>query len=282
MESTGDTNSDMTPHERRIPVGVWIRLELPRLHDFVGFTYVDPSAGFSAKGAQVRSGVFQEESIVTVRLSQMNIKWETLGDAEIAELGLETRPSWVEEFYGPQPEAGTPWGWWQDHPQLKGRFHTEYPDDLQVIVHDGGPRVSDLRPELVWVRVIGGQGEVFVGHILNEPHQLQSVSQGALIKFVVPDGCEYPLMVTDKYLSERPDWIIDPCQNCGLSELFDAPSDLLRIVFLDMPDDCVVEMFSAFCGACGGVQVVQHKNYNADESEPEEPPPKKGWWQFWK
>src|SRR5215471_14876033 len=31
---------------------------------------------------------------------------------------------------------------WREHPLLKSRFHPEFPDDLQVIVHDGGPRLS--------------------------------------------------------------------------------------------------------------------------------------------
>ena len=38
-------------------------------------------------------------------------------------------------------------GEWRDHPKLKGRFHESYPDDLQVMAHDGGPRLTDSRPE---------------------------------------------------------------------------------------------------------------------------------------
>lgn len=26
---------------------------------------------------------------------------------------------------------------WRDHPKLRGRFHSEYPDDLQVVIHEG-------------------------------------------------------------------------------------------------------------------------------------------------
>jgi hypothetical protein len=31
---------------------------------------------------------------------------------------------------------------WRDDPLLKGRFHPDFPDDLQVVVHDGGPRLT--------------------------------------------------------------------------------------------------------------------------------------------
>ena len=273
---------DRAPNERRIPTGTWIRLGLPGVQHFVGYTYVDPTAGFSAKGGRVRRGVFDAKSDIIVRLQPSDSEWEALSDDEITELGLEATPAWVEEFYGPQPKQGTLWGWWQDHPKLRARFHPEYPNDLQVAVHDGGPRVSDRGAEVVWVRVVGGEGDVFVGHVLNAPHRLQSVSQGSLVKFIVPDGGEYPLMVTEKYLDERADWTIHPCQKCGLAELFDAPSDLLRIVFPDAPEDAEPVKFTAFCGVCGGVQVVEYKAAGGEEATRINPPPRKPWWRFWR
>jgi len=57
----------------------------------------------------------------------------------------------------------------RNHPKLHSRFHPEYPDDVQVIVHEGGPRITDRRPEVVWVRVIGVERDVFTGEVLNEP-----------------------------------------------------------------------------------------------------------------
>jgi len=153
---------------------------------------------------------------------------------------------------------------WRSHPKLQGRFHPEFPDDIQVLVHDGGSRLTNHGAELVWVTIVRCDANVFCGTVLNEPVQLSSVSQGSEIQFLIPDGGEHPLMVTDKYLRERASWIIDPCRKCGLSELFDAPSDLIRVVFSNNPPDSVVEVFTVFCGACGGVQVVQHKDFQLD------------------
>lgn len=144
---------------------------------------------------------------------------------------------------------------WRDDPRLSGRFHPQYPDDLQVIVHDGGPRTTSRRPELVWVRVVAARADAFVGQLLNAPHQLETAHLGDEI-FFVPAGNQHPIRVTAQYLAERPDWNIHPCQACGLSELFDPPSVLLRTVFSNAPPDAQMEMFSAICGACGGVQIV--------------------------
>lgn len=169
---------------------------------------------------------------------------------------------------------------WRNHPALKGKFHPEYPDDIQVIVHDGGPRLTHRRPELIWVRVIGGTDPLFTGVILNQPDQLKSVHQDQPIKFIALNP--YPLMVTDKYLEERKDWIIHPCDRCGLPELFDAPSDLMRAVFPNMPQGAQSDAFTAFCGACGGILIVQsiHAELEDDCDLVSEPPKK--WWQFWK
>jgi hypothetical protein len=169
---------------------------------------------------------------------------------------------------------------WRSHPKLKGRFPLEHPDDLQVIVHDGGPRITDRRPEAVWVTVTGSDGDVFTGHILNEPKQLRTVQRGKQIRFVMPAGSDHPILVTDKYLRERPSWTIHPCRKCGLSELFDAPSDLMRVVFPNLPEDAVIETFTAFCPLCGGVQALELAQDGSQTVTA--PPPNKSWWQFWK
>jgi hypothetical protein len=174
---------------------------------------------------------------------------------------------------------------WRQHPKLDGRFHVDHPDDVQVLVHDGGPRLTDRRPELVWVRVTACEGDVFTARVLNQPRQLNTVNEGTEVQFVAPASGEHLLQVREKYLQEREGWIIQPCNKCGLSELFDAPSDLIKRVFSSLPDGATMDAFSAFCGACGGVQLVQHKSFR-EEEEPDEQAdqrtPNKKWWQFWK
>lgn len=274
-----------------IPIGAWIRMEIPQLPEFVGYTYLDRQAGFSAQGGKLdgSENIFAELAIV--RLTGTNIPWRELDADERARLKLPEQPPWIAEAYGPQPSAGMLWGWWRTHPKLAGRFHPEAPDDLPVVVHDGGPRTTDRRPELIWVRVCGGENDVFSGHVLNQPHHLQNVTQYDRIQFVAANS-EHPLMVTDQYLAERSQWKIQPCNQCGLEELFDPPSELIRVVFPDMPPDAAPEAFTAFCGMCGGVQVVHHPDFDSAEAgAPDAAAKKKASWtsglakrwrQFWK
>jgi hypothetical protein len=168
---------------------------------------------------------------------------------------------------------------WRTHPKLQGRFHPEYPDDLQVVVHDGGPRLTDKRPEAVWVRVTGGEGSSFTGRVLSAPTQLRTVQQNQEIRFIIAEGCEHPVLVTDRYLEERPFWSILPCQKCGFSELFDAPSELMRVVFPNIPRGAVMDKFTSFCPLCGGVQVAGSVR-GASRSE-QAPPQKRAWWKIW-
>lgn len=169
---------------------------------------------------------------------------------------------------------------WRHHPKLQGRLHPEHPDDVQVIVHDGGPRMTDRRPEAVWVHVVSIENDVFTGEVLNEPQQLNSVRRGDRVQFVVPASGAHPLMVRPKYLAERDCWVIHPCNRCGLSELFDAPSDLIAKVFPNLPVGQTPEVFTAFCGACGGVQGVELASAEVEEAPL--PASSKKWWQFWK
>jgi hypothetical protein len=267
-----------------MPVGAWIRLDLPDHPSVIAFSYVDHEAGFSAQGWKVLDSALDPSSRVIVRLPMPEVSWRRLEVDEIRALGLECPPPWVAEFYGHQPAAGTLWGAWREHPKLKGRFLPDYPDDLQVFVHDGGPRITRNPPEAVWVSVTGMEGETFRGRVLNQPHHLQSVRPGSEIKFVVADGAEFPVMVTDRYLGERGDWVIHPCRGCGFSELFDAPSELMRVVFPDMPHDAQMTMFTAFCPFCGGAQGVESRGNPVPDGENAEPPgipAKRPWWRFW-
>lgn len=150
---------------------------------------------------------------------------------------------------------------WRNDPLLKARFLPDYPDDLQVIIHDGGPRLTDARPELVWARVTGRQAaDRFTAIVLNRPHGLKSVTEGGQIQFMIKSGWEHPVQVRDRYLAERSDWIIHPCDKCSFDELFDPPSDLIAKIFPNLPKDAVLESFTSFCPLCGGVQGVQHKD----------------------
>jgi hypothetical protein len=73
---------------------------------------------------------------------------------------------------------------WRTDPLIAGRGHPDYPDDIQVIVHDGGPRFTDSDPELVWVTILATDGIAYRAKVLNQPVGLESVQQGDEILFL--------------------------------------------------------------------------------------------------
>jgi hypothetical protein len=148
---------------------------------------------------------------------------------------------------------------WRAHPKLKGRFLADHPNELLVIVHEGGPQLTARRPEAVLVEVTGCDGEVFTGRVLHQPIQVHTVRLGQQIRFVVPAAARYPVLVTERYLHERPNWKIQPCQKCGFSELFDAPSELIRILRPNSAHRAGRASFKSPCPLCGGTQIVSAK-----------------------
>lgn len=134
------------------------------------------------------------------------------------------------------------------------------------MVHDGGPRFSSEPPELVWMTVTGMAGKAYRGKLLNQPHGLKSVKQGDELLFLAVAGAEHPFLVTEKYLAEREEWVVEPCSKCGFAELFDAPSDLVKKVFPNIGDNPneKMEAFTAFCPICRGVQVVHQRGLEGE------------------
>jgi hypothetical protein len=149
---------------------------------------------------------------------------------------------------------------WRVHPKLKGRFLTKHPDEVLVIAHEGGPCLTNRRPEVLQVEVTGCEGDVFTGQVLHQPMQLQTLQLGQEIRFIVPAGARYPVLVTEKYLEERDHWTIQPCQKCGFSELFDPPSDLIPVLFPNSPPGASRSSFNCPCPICGGLQTVLAKS----------------------
>ena len=231
----------------------WIELELPEppwpeKEPFLGFAYLDPQAGLSAKGGRAGDPAQIERPALTVRLP-IGVPGRVLDDDEAARRGLPASPPWLS-FFGPQPPAHGPW---RSDPGLRGRFHPQYPDDLQVLVHDGEPRRTGKRTEVCWVRVDGGEAGLYEGELLNQPHQLATVKAGERIRFLSGAGGKHPLHVTPEYLAERDGWEIQPCPSCGMKETLDPPSVMARTRFPDAggSETAVPVMFTAHCALCG-------------------------------
>ncbi|MDB4932803.1 MAG: hypothetical protein JWM10_5287 [Myxococcaceae bacterium] len=198
---------------------------------------------------------------------------------------------------------------WRDDPALAEKFHSDHPDDLQVMCHDGEPRRTERQPEVCWVTVTGVEAGplrqvrtvpdhdagyraamatrdwglldvVYLGRLLNRPTHLTSLRAGDTVRFIAAPGLDHPLLVTPAYLAERPAWGVAPCDRCGFFEGLDPPSVMGRTRFPQTPPDAVVTMFTAFCPQCGGTQLF---SCQSEDDEPPEapPPPRRPWWRFW-
>jgi hypothetical protein len=251
-----------------LPFGRWVWIDRLPDEPIIAFVYLDPHAGPSAKGGLASEANLATMPSRTVRLSGGGVSVRELGDHEVRERKLPARPAWVEH-YGPQPDPDAPW---RRDPLLAEKFHPQFPDDIQALVHDGDPRRTRRGPELCWVRIqrvdraptrrlaatdIEPSRHVYIGELLNQPHTLQSVKRGERIKLISVHGLAYPLHVTDEYLREREDWTITPCTKCGMSECFDPPSVMVTVRFPDAPPNAEMTAFTSFCSHCGGVQELQ-------------------------
>ena len=156
---------------------------------------------------------------------------------------------------------------WRDDPALREKFREGHPDDIQVVVHEGGPRFTRARPELAWVRTTSAAGLAYRGELLDDPSRLATLARGDTILFLPARGADNPIRVSAQYLAERPLWDITPCSGCGLGELFDPPSALIRAAFPNAPAGHTMVRFSATCPRCGGTQhVLARANLPFDEA----------------
>ncbi len=255
-----------------LPFGSWVWIDRLPDEPIIAFVYLDPRAGPSAKGGLASDAQLATMPSRTVRLAATQ-PLRTLSPDEVRIRNLPVPPEWVASF-GPQPDPDAPW---HRDPLLDGKFHAQYPDDIQTLVHDGDPRRTRRGPELCWVRIkrvdraptrqvtnvdYEPSRHVYIGELLNQPHTLTSVKRGDRLKLISVHGLPHPLHVTDEYLLEREDWKISPCDRCGASECFDPPSVMAKVRFPDAPPDAQIQAFTSFCSHCGGIQQLARVDGN--------------------
>ena len=168
---------------------------------------------------------------------------------------------------------------WHSDAELQGRFHPDAVDDVEVVIHDGHPGMSGRTPERAWVRIYDKRGRVYRGTLLNQPFTLTTVSKGDDVLFVAPPGCQYLIRVSEQYLAERDNWDIQPCNQCGLTETFDPPSEMLKNTQVPPEYHAQVPQITAPCPLCPGTQILLRKGAQPPSPPPATPAPQKtSWW----
>jgi WD40 repeat protein len=148
---------------------------------------------------------------------------------------------------------------WRNDPALRGRFNPQFPDDIEVLVHDGHPGFTGRSPERAWVRIHGRHGVAWTGTLLNQPYHLQSIAKGGDVLFIAPSSGKDLVQVTPKYLEERREWTVGSCSKCGISETFCPPSELLEHTNTPPHARSQVRRLTAPCPMCDGSQVLTRR-----------------------
>lgn len=158
---------------------------------------------------------------------------------------------------GPLPDVEmlkqpSPWCWRMD-PELAAWCHINYPDDCQVLIHNGAsPTFGDTDREIVWATINDRQGDIFSATVINDPQHVQSIRQGHTIQFAKTGGNHPPALLTGELVRDLPRLDVKPCQKCRNRLVFDSIAKLA-------PDE--VEAYphkvETVCRFCGEPQIVR-------------------------
>jgi hypothetical protein len=200
----------------------WIRINGQMM---LGFTYHDPAAGPSAKGALVHSDSLKDDvrraidrPDNTVRLGHGVYTPEPLAPEMIARFELPAEPEWMRFFLpSSQTPASSTSRPWRTDPALVGRFHPSFPDDLQVDFYFA----ASVGRERMWVQTDAVDGDIggYAAVLLNQPHAPRAViDKGARVSYRIAPGMPNPLWVSPAMQANMRDWSTK-CAACG----FDMP-----------------------------------------------------------
>ncbi len=238
------------------PFGAWVEMTLAweRPEPFIGFTYVDPDAGLSAKGAAEGDPSLVQAPAHTVRLP-MPVPFRVLSEEEQQRRGLPAQPPWLH-FYGPQPDPQAPW---RKDPLLSPHLLPGFPDDLPVLFY--GQAQGEWHMEEMWVRLRAHDAKerLYEGELLNQPHHLQRVNKGERVRLRVAAGAPRPIYVGDVEARNLRDYDAR-CEGCGFDMLLEPASDIQARQFANVPADEAMLAFTTRCLRCGEGMLVSRRD----------------------
>lgn len=234
----------------------WVWIDMGPGERYLAFTYVDASAGPSAKGILAPKGLTAKQAKAaanapdrTVRLSPPGFPTTGLTLAEVKELKLPAAPSWLSFFSKPKSELA-----WRNDPKLS--FHADDPNDLEARFFFP----EQHKVEQMWVTLNGVDAEVggYTGKLLNTPNSKSDVREGSQVTVRVTPGVPEPVWVTKVMRANLKDWKM-ACTACGFDLHFTPVAELIAAQFKDAPRGSVMEKFTTRCPVCGKTMTVEHR-----------------------
>lgn len=221
---------------------------------FLGYSYVDSTAGLSAKGVLLEWPASAEAAAVaatrpdhTFRLQ--DVEAEVLDSAEVEALGLPERPNWAD-FFGPPPGERP----WRDDPEMAAHRHGDLPDDVEAVFYFW----SVGRAERMWVSLRAADPAVggYSGTLLNQPYTPGVLGQGDTVTIRVTPGASEPIWVSPTMRANLARWKVR-CNDCGFDMMM-APADYVASQqFPSAPDGFVPIAFTTRCDLCQGTAMVE-------------------------
>lgn len=221
---------------------------------FLGYSYLDSTAGLSAKGVVLEwpatpeaAGAAVTQPDHTVRLH--GVEATVLDDAEVAALALPARPGWAD-YFGPPPGERP----WRDDPEMRRHSHPDLPDDFEAIFYFW----SVGRAERMWVSLrvadpaVGG----YAGSLLNQPYTPGVLNQGDAVTIRVAPGVAEPIWVSPTMRANLARWKVR-CNDCGFDMMMAPAEYIAEKQFPNAPDGFVPVAFTTRCDLCKGTAMVE-------------------------
>lgn len=222
------------------------------------YSYTDPQAGPSAKGALLTTTEPSLEDAraaatrpnITIRIGG-GLQLRPLPELERQRLGLPDEPEWMQ-FFRPPPS-----GAWKKDPFFKGRFHPNHPNDVQVTFFfvEGGTA------EQMWVRIERetATAGVYEGTLLNTAHTRPELASGTTVKVRGAPGVKGPLWLSEVMAANAASWDAR-CEACGFDLVLEPVDAVIARTFPDAPAGSTMEAFTTRCAMCRQTQLVQHRS----------------------
>jgi len=224
---------------------------------FLVYRYVDPSAGPSAKGCQVHGEWPNADEIkraiempdVTLRVAGIQVV--TLPPEQVRHWQLPEKPPWMRFF---EPVGGP----WREDPALRGRFHEELEDDIEVLF----VLLAHRTLERMWVRLHGVSDFGYRGRLLNTSHVEGSLESGSEVLVRLHRGAKdgEPALIWVPPVAEENlrSWR-SQCRECGFDLVLRSVDELAKQQFPGAPPGAVPEMFTRRCLLCQGTMTVERR-----------------------
>jgi hypothetical protein len=235
------------------PDHAWVWIDMGKGETILAFTYVDTSAGPSAKGivtaksltaAQAKKAASSPDH--TVRLAP-SFPTTALTPEELKRLKLPAKPEWLRFFATPEVIAAP----WKKDPKLK--LHADYPNDVEARFYFPAER----KVESMWVSLSGVDQEIggYTGKLLNTPNSKAEVRAGSIVSIRSSPGVPEPVWVSPVMRENLKKWTMK-CTACAFDMYFTPLEDVAKAQFPNAPPGAEMLGFTTACPVCGKLMNV--------------------------